>query len=105
MVAEGPPGDFVAMGVAPNAFPTPLVYSERSKTSDSHARNVTMMLRSASLLTLIVLTLDFFSARAAQTAEPLLRAGDRLALVGGTFVERMQAYPWLEAELQIRQPD
>lgn len=65
-----------------------------------------MMLRSASLLTLIVLALGFSSATAiAQATEPLLRAGDRLALVGGTFIERMQAYPWLETELQIRQPD
>lgn len=65
-----------------------------------------MMLRSASLLTLSVLALGFSSATAiAQATEPLLRAGDRLALVGGTFIERMQAYPWLETELQIRQPD
>lgn len=38
-------------------------------------------------------------------SEPLLRAGDTLALVGGTLIERMQAYPWLEAELQLRRPD
>lgn len=42
------------------------------------------------------------SARADQ---PLLQPGDTLALVGGTFIERMQAVPALEAELQGRRPD
>ena len=37
--------------------------------------------------------------------EALLRPGDTLALVGGTLIERMQAYPWLEAKLQTRRPD
>lgn len=36
---------------------------------------------------------------------PLLRAGDRVAVLGGTFVERMQASGHLEAELQCRRPD
>lgn len=42
---------------------------------------------------------------AALAAEPLLRAGDRVALVGGTFVERLQQCGALEAELQCRRPD
>ena len=37
--------------------------------------------------------------------EPLLRPGDTLALVGGTFVERMQSTSALEDELYCRQPE
>ncbi len=37
--------------------------------------------------------------------EPLLKPGDRVAIVGGTFVERMQSDGALEAEIQCRQPD
>ena len=37
--------------------------------------------------------------------EPLLRPSDRVAILGGTFVERMQASGDFEAELQCRQPD
>lgn len=37
--------------------------------------------------------------------EPLLKQGDRVALLGGTFVERMQSAGALEAELQRRRPD
>jgi hypothetical protein len=37
--------------------------------------------------------------------EPLLRPNDRVAILGGTFVERMQASGDFEAELQGRQPD
>lgn len=37
--------------------------------------------------------------------EPLLRPDDRLALLGGTFIERMQSSGALEAELQCRRPD
>jgi hypothetical protein len=40
----------------------------------------------------------------ARAADPLLRPGDRLAIVGGTLVERMQSYGALEAELQCRRP-
>ncbi len=46
-----------------------------------------------------------FANDAALAAEPLLRAGDRVALVGGTFVERLQQCGALEAELQCRRPD
>lgn len=44
-------------------------------------------------------------ANPAAAAEPLLRAGDRLALVGGTFVEQMRSDASLEFELQTRRPD
>ncbi|MCH2118970.1 MAG: hypothetical protein MK161_14855 [Pirellulales bacterium] len=37
--------------------------------------------------------------------EPLLRPNDRVAILGGTFVERMQASGDFEAELQYRRPD
>ncbi len=37
--------------------------------------------------------------------EPLLRAGDRVAVLGGTFVERMQLTGAVEAQLQCRRPD
>ena len=37
--------------------------------------------------------------------DPLLKVGDRVAIVGGTFVERMQSNGALEAELQTRRPD
>ncbi len=36
---------------------------------------------------------------------PLLEPNDRLAILGGTFVERMQSSGALEAELQTRRPD
>jgi lysophospholipase L1-like esterase len=41
----------------------------------------------------------------ATAAEPLLKSGDRLALVGGTFIERMQATAALENQLYPRRPD
>jgi hypothetical protein len=44
-------------------------------------------------------------AVSAQADEPLLKAGDRVALLGGTFVEQMQASGAIEAELQRRQPN
>tara|TARA_R110002049_G_scaffold2750_2_gene21670 strand:+ start:533696 stop:534550 length:855 start_codon:yes stop_codon:yes gene_type:complete len=40
-----------------------------------------------------------------QAEEPLLRAGDRVALLGGTFFEQMQSAGALEAEIQCRRPD
>ncbi len=41
----------------------------------------------------------------ASAAEPLLKSGDTLALVGGTLIERMQSTAALENELQCRRPD
>lgn len=37
--------------------------------------------------------------------EPLLKPNDRVAFIGGTFVERMQGGGGFEAELQCRRPD
>ncbi len=37
--------------------------------------------------------------------DPLLKPGDRIALLGGTFIERMQSDGSLEAELQCRRPE
>ena len=37
--------------------------------------------------------------------EPLLKPNDRVAILGGTFVERMQGSGDFEAELQTRRPD
>ncbi|MCG8649403.1 MAG: GDSL-type esterase/lipase family protein [Pirellulales bacterium] len=37
--------------------------------------------------------------------QPLLEPNDRVALLGGTFVERLQTCGALEAELQCRRPD
>lgn len=38
-------------------------------------------------------------------AEPLLRKGDHVALIGGAFVERLQHDGWFEALLHARLPD
>lgn len=57
-------------------------------------------------LLLVTLALLYLSGQnAARADQPLLQPGDTLALVGGTFVERMQAVPALEAELQGRRPE
>jgi lysophospholipase L1-like esterase len=57
-------------------------------------------------LLLVALALLCLNGRgSARADQPLLQPGDTLALVGGTFVERMQAVPALEAELQGRRPD
>jgi lysophospholipase L1-like esterase len=37
--------------------------------------------------------------------EPLLRPNDRIAILGGTLVERMQSSGAIEAEIQSRRPD
>ena len=42
---------------------------------------------------------------AARGQQPLLQPSDRMALLGGTFVERLQSSGALEAELQTRRPD
>ena len=59
-----------------------------------------------SRLLFIAVALLCISGRGSAVADPpLLQPGDTLALVGGTFIERMQAVPALEAELQGRRPD
>jgi len=49
--------------------------------------------------------LFFLVANVTVADDPLLRPDDRLALLGGTFIERMQTSGALEAELQCRRPD
>jgi len=57
-------------------------------------------------LAAVVISLVAASAPVSATAEqPLLGPEDRIALVGGTLVERMQYDGSLEAELQTRRPD
>ncbi len=53
----------------------------------------------------IIVTAWLLLVSVAGAAEPLLRSGDRVAILGGTFVERMQYSGSLEAELQCRRPD
>ncbi|WDQ14765.1 aquaporin [Rhodopirellula sp. P2] len=45
------------------------------------------------------------SAAVAEDVDSLLRPNDRIAIIGGTFVERMQPRDQLEAELQTQRPD
>ncbi len=49
-------------------------------------------------------SLSLLVAPSLSAADPLLRPGDRLALVGGTLVEQMRGDASLERELQTRQP-
>jgi hypothetical protein len=51
------------------------------------------------------LAVAFLSSANLCAEPPLLRPGDCVALLGGTFVERMQASGALEAELQSRRPE
>ncbi len=55
------------------------------------------------LILLVLLTVSIAGVLPAEP--PLLEKGDRLALLGGTFIERMQSTGSLEAELQCRRPD
>ncbi len=54
--------------------------------------------------TLFLIALSFLPTLAIAD-EPLLRPGDRVAILGGTFVERMKDCGAIEAELQCRRPD
>ncbi|TWU59788.1 hypothetical protein Poly51_00600 [Rubripirellula tenax] len=47
----------------------------------------------------------FLLAGVLNSGQPLLQPGDRVAIVGGTFVERMQDSGTFEAELQSRRPE
>lgn len=54
--------------------------------------------------TLLLIALSFLPTFAFGD-EPMLRSGDRVAILGGTFVERMKDCGAIEAELQCRRPD
>lgn len=54
---------------------------------------------------LLICLVLFCATSSVFSDEPLLRPNDRVAILGGTFVERMQASGDFEAELQGRQPD
>ena len=53
----------------------------------------------------LICLLVCFCAASAVSDEPLLQPNDRIAILGGTFVERMQASGDFEAELQCRRPE
>jgi lysophospholipase L1-like esterase len=55
------------------------------------------------LLLLVLLAGPLAGALSAEP--PLVTTGDRIALLGGTFIERMQSTGSLEAEIQCRRPD
>ena len=58
----------------------------------------------SSVLPVICLTLPLLD-RSVMSKEPLLKPNDRIAILGGTFVERMQRSGEFEAEIQLRKPD
>ena len=58
------------------------------------------MMPFAARIAIILLTAEIACAQ-----QPLLRPSDRVAIVGGSFVERMQSTGALEAELHCRRPD
>ncbi len=53
---------------------------------------------------LLIAVLVTFVTTCDSAEPPLLRKGDRVAILGGTFVERMQNSGALEAEVQCRKP-
>ncbi len=54
---------------------------------------------------LVIISVSCLFAPASDADQPLLRPSDRVALLGGTFIERMQSFGALESELQCRRPD
>lgn len=60
------------------------------------------MVRFRLLTTLLIVAA---MAPVVRAAEPLLKPGDRIAILGGTFVERMQLSGAVEARLQCRRPE
>ena len=52
-----------------------------------------------------IIAFSIFASTTLSADAPLLKPADRVALLGGTFVERMQSSGALEAELQCRRPD
>lgn len=57
------------------------------------------------LVSLILLPSIPPAARAADAKPFELRNGDRVAFIGGTFIEREQEHAWLETRLRIRWPE
>ncbi len=77
-----------------------------SKTNAFYRDNPITMLLARVLTTVLLITASVhFSTQRADGQTPLLEPGDRVAVVGGTMIERMQSSGALEAELQSRQPD
>lgn len=62
-------------------------------------RHLTIVL---AVFCMLINCLDLSSAK---SEEPILRPNDRLAILGGTLVERMQSSGALEAEIQSRRPE
>lgn len=60
----------------------------------------------SSLLVLVLLAIAINPCHSSVLAqEPLLKPNDRVAILGGTLIERMQSSGAVEAELQTRRPD
>lgn len=64
-------------------------------------KEVSAVIRAITLLICIVFVDLTFSGITAQ-AEPLIKSGDRVVFLGGTFIERMQNYGHVEAEIAAR---
>ncbi len=64
-----------------------------------------MRSRSFLFISLVCVSWCLLPAEPTLGQQPLLQPNDRLAVLGGTFVERMQSSGALEAELQSRRPD
>ncbi len=62
-------------------------------------------MRSFFCLAAVVIGISVPNLASAEAPGPLLEPNDRVALVGGTIVERMQSNGQLEAQLQSRRPD
>ncbi|MBT3889342.1 MAG: SGNH/GDSL hydrolase family protein [Planctomycetaceae bacterium] len=59
------------------------------------------MIRDTQVLVCIAISILFCSGVSADT-KPLIKSGDRVVFLGGTFVERMQNYGHVEAEISSR---
>lgn len=70
-------------------------------TESSPSGDPTLRLRNLPALGCLVIAM----AASACGDEPLLKPGDRVVVLGGTFVERMQLTGAFEAQLQCRRPD